>query len=113
MKTPTKIRFGKFEDPNGVLCVYEGSRHVPFEIRRVFTVTAGAGDTRGDHAHKQCTQLLVCLSGEINVSCDGYTVSEYRLDNMGEGLLIPGDMARQTYVNEGALLMVLCTEDTK
>ncbi len=110
MKTPTKIRFGKFEDPNGVLCVYEGSRHVPFEIRRVFTVTAGAGDTRGDHAHKQCTQLLVCLSGEINVSCDdGYTVSEYRLDNMGEGLLIPpGIWARQTYVNEGALLMVLC-----
>ena len=61
MTTVTKIRFNKFEDPNGVLCVYEGGRQVPFDIRRVFSVTAEAGDIRGDHAHKQCTQLLVCL----------------------------------------------------
>ena len=46
----------------------------------------------------------------INVSCDdGYTVTEYRLDNMGDGLLIPpGIWARQKYVDEGAMLMVLC-----
>ena len=110
MTKATKIRFNKFDDPNGVLCVYEGGREVPFDIRRVFAVTAGAGDTRGDHAHKQCTQLLVCLSGEINVSCDdGYTVTEFRLDNMDDGLLIPpGIWARQKYVDEGAMLMVLC-----
>ena len=110
MTAVTKIRFEKFEDRNGVLCVYESARQVPFDIRRVFTVTAKAGDSRGDHAHKKCTQLLVCLSGAIDVSCDdGNKITEYSLDNMGSGLLIPpGVWARQKYVDEGAVLMVLC-----
>jgi hypothetical protein len=111
--TPTKIKFSKYEDPNGVLCVYESGSHVPFDIRRVFTVTAGLGDIRGDHAHKECIQLLVCLSGVINVICDnGNIVSEYRLDNMDEGLLIPpGIWAKQEYVTGGAILMVLCDRE--
>lgn len=105
-----KIRFDEFKDANGVLCVYESARQVPFDIRRVFTVTARAGDSRGDHAHKKCTQLLVCLSGVIDVACDdGNKATEYSLNNMGDGLLIPpGIWARQKYVDEGSVLMVLC-----
>lgn len=110
MTRATAVKFNRFEDPNGVLCVYESGRQVPFDIRRVFTVSASSGDTRGDHAHRQCTQLLVCVSGAIRVSCDdGNTVSVHCLDNMGKGLLIPpGIWARQEYLVEGAVLMVLC-----
>lgn len=110
MAAAFKVRFDKFEDHNGMLCVYETGSRVPFHIARVFAVTARAGDIRGDHAHRQCTQLLVCLSGEIDVTCDdGSTVTDYHLTSMDDGLLIlPGVWAREKYVNEGALLMVLC-----
>ena len=46
------VSFKKFPAANGLLCVCESGRSVPFDIRRVFLVSAGSGDIRGDHAHK-------------------------------------------------------------
>lgn len=108
--TPVRVAFRRHEDPNGVLCVYESGEKVPFDIRRVFTVSARAGDVRGDHAHRKCTQLLVCVSGKIDVTCDdGSTETRFTLDNMGVGVLVPpGVWAREEYVADGSVLMVLC-----
>jgi dTDP-4-dehydrorhamnose 3,5-epimerase-like enzyme len=110
MTSATAIHFKKYRATNGMLCVYEGGQQVPFDIRRVFTVSAKAGDIRGDHAHKQCTQLLICVSGKIRVRCDdGSAVTEHLLDNMSEGLLVPpGIWAKEKYVTDDAVLMVLC-----
>jgi dTDP-4-dehydrorhamnose 3,5-epimerase-like enzyme len=110
MTHATPIIFQKHADANGVLCVFESGQQVPFEIMRVFTVSAAADDTRGDHAHKKCTQLLVCVSGIIHVTCDdGTIITEHILDNMGVGLLVPpGVWAKETYVVNNAVLMVLC-----
>lgn len=110
MANATPIHFPKYEDTNGVLCVFECGRYVPFDVRRVFTVSARAGDIRGDHAHRKCTQLLVCVSGQIRVTCDdGSAVTQYLLDNMGVGLLVPpGIWAKEDYMVDDAVLMVLC-----
>jgi len=104
------IHFKEHKDVNGMLCVYECGRDVPFDIRRVFTVSARKGDIRGAHAHKRCTQILVCVSGKIHVTCDnGRTESDYILDNMVKGLLVPpGIWATERYVTNNAVLMVLC-----
>ena len=106
----TVIHFKKYEDVNGVLCVYESGQHVPFDIQRVFTVSAKANDTRGDHAHKQCTQLLICVSGKVRVICDdGTAVTQHVLDSMGVGLFVPpGIWAIEEYISNDAVLMVLC-----
>jgi dTDP-4-dehydrorhamnose 3,5-epimerase-like enzyme len=68
------------------------------------------GDIRGNHAHKQCLQLLICVSGQIRVSCDdGSFVIHHLLDSMNCGLLVPpGIWAREEYMTDGAVLMVLC-----
>jgi len=110
MVNATAIFFPRYLDPNGVLCVYESGQQVPFIIRRVFTVSAMGGDMRGDHAHKQCSQLLVCVSGQIRVICDnGLAVTHHLLDSMNCGLLVPpGIWAKEEYVTDGAILMVLC-----
>lgn len=110
MTNVTPILFPKFEEDNGYLCVFESGKHVPFLVRRVFTVSARRGDLRGEHAHRQCTQLLVSLSGKIRVACDnGVVQSELVLDGMGSGLLIPpGVWATQEYLTDDAILMVMC-----
>lgn len=110
MKELELIQFPKFVQGDGTLCVYECGRYVGFPIKRVFTVSARKGIVRGDHAHKECTQLLVCVSGVIQVTCDdGADCSEYVLEDMNSGLLIPpGIWARETYLTDNALLMVLC-----
>jgi len=110
MTEATTILFDTFEAPNGVLCVYESGKQVPFAVQRVFTISAKAGHARGDHAHRKCTQLLVCVSGRILVSCDnGHAVKEFLLDHMAAGLLVPpGVWAKQEYLDDDAVLMVLC-----
>lgn len=110
MPAATEIHFKKHEDSSGMLCAYESGQQIPFDVRRVFTVSARAGDVRGNHAHKQCTQLLVCVSGKIRVDCDdGAVITHHLLDNMGMGLLIPpGLWAKEEYLEEGSVLMVLC-----
>ena len=110
MTHATPTHFPKHEDENGSLCVYECGQHVPFDVRRVFTVSAKAGEFRGDHAHKKCTQLLVCVSGRIRVTCDdGSVATQCILDNMGIGLLVPpGIWAKEEYMADDAVLMVLC-----
>ena len=110
MKTPVKIKFPQFLDNNGELCVYESEKAVPFAIQRVFTVTAMMGDPRGDHAHKQCLQILVCVSGKIRVTLDdGVNADSQILEGNSHGLLVPaGIWAKQEYLTDNAVLMVLC-----
>lgn len=108
--TPITVQFPRHEESNGVLYVYECGRTVPFEVRRVFSVTARGGDVRGDHAHKRCAQLLVCMHGSIRVRWenDGER-GEQVLAEMGAGLLIPPAVwSTQEYMVDGAVLMVLC-----
>lgn len=110
MRPATLINFPTHRDSNGTLGVYECGKQVPFDIRRVFTVSAKKDDVRGDHAHKKCTQLLVCISGQIRVSCDdGSVLTQYLLDNMSVGLLVPpGIWASEEYLDNAAVLMVFC-----
>ena len=104
------IQFEVHSNSSGNLCVYESDDGVPFDIKRIFTVMAKKNEIRGNHAHKICQQLLVCVSGEIEVICDdGLNQRIYRLSEMGKGLLIPAGMwATEKYINEGSVLMVLC-----
>ena len=104
------IQFEVHSNSSGNLCVYESDDGVPFDIKRIFTVMAKKNEIRGNHAHKICQQLLVCVSGEIEVICDdGLNQRIYRLSEMGKGLLIPaGIWAFEKYINEGSVLMVLC-----
>lgn len=110
MTAVTLIRFPTFNDSNGTLSVYESGAHVPFVIKRVFTVSAKAHDVRGEHAHKECTQLLICVDGEIRVDCDdGSQVTQYLLKGMSTGLLVPpGVWAKEEYLIDDSVLMVLC-----
>jgi dTDP-4-dehydrorhamnose 3,5-epimerase-like enzyme len=105
-----EIRFPQFKEEGGALAVYQSFDGVPFLIRRVFCVTAPAGAVRGRHAHRQCAQLLVAVSGRIGLSCtDGQQSRSFALAEMGMGVLIPPSIwAEQLYEDEKSVLMVVC-----
>jgi len=104
------IKFSLHANDASSLCVYESGDLVPFEIKRVFTVNAKENVIRGNHVHKKCSQLLVCVSGEIEVTTDnGIEKTVFKLSNLDQGLLIPaGIWASEKYIGEGSILMVLC-----
>ena len=103
----------RHEDDNGFLCVFQRGINVDFNIRRVFAVSASKGDVRGEHAHRHCSQLLMCAAGKVLVTCDdGSNSADYLLDGMHIGLSIPpGIWAKQEYLTNDALLIVVCDRD--
>lgn len=107
---PTLIDIDLYDNVNGSLCVFEKFEDIDFQLRRVFTISAQSSCIRGNHAHKTCSQMLVCLSGNITVVCDnGEEKWSFILDKMNKALLIPPLIwASQTYPDENSILMVLC-----
>lgn len=104
------IKLPHIVEENGDLVVAEAGLNIPFSIARVFIVRAPKGALRGRHAHKACSQLLLCSNGTIVVECfDGITARKVELSSAGAALLIPpGIWASQEYITDNAVLTVLC-----
>lgn len=107
-----RIQFWQ-QHANGVLTVFPGddAEGVPFPIARIFTIAqVTEGGARADHAHRNCAQLLVCLTGRIDVTItDGKDTTTLEVRADGSGLLIP-PMLWNTVRFEGpaTALMVIC-----
>ena len=78
-------------DIRGSLTVGEFEKSIPFLAKRYFMVfNVPSAETRGEHAHKECHQFLICVSGSVNVVADdGHSRREYVLDRPDAGLHLP------------------------
>jgi dTDP-4-dehydrorhamnose 3,5-epimerase-like enzyme len=105
------IKLLQFEDYRGELTEINFDE-LPFKPLRAFYIRGvPVNSVRGRHAHKEGDQILICLSGRIEV--------ELRRNNKREtvtcetnnfGLLIKqGIWAKQTYLREDSILLVLCS----
>ena len=101
MKLVKLIEFPYLEESNGDLVVVEGGT-IPFNVSRVFTVRASKGSVRGEHAHRHCSQLLICTNGALEVKCDDTRTTEACvLDKANFGLYIPpGIWGYQKYIED-------------
>lgn len=90
------------------LFVYEHTSHVPFNIERVFVVSAEQACNRGAHAHKKCNQLLVCLKGRIELTIkDGKAQKNVMMSDPAKGMLVPAGLWAEQSYDSGSVLMVL------
>jgi hypothetical protein len=108
----TIVRLGEHEDMRGKLAALEMSDQLPFEVRRAFFVyDVPSQDVRGEHAHRECHQLLICLTGSVRVVADdGTNRSEVLLDRPSLGLhLEPMTWGIQYRYSPDARLMVLAS----
>jgi hypothetical protein len=106
----TEGRASFFDDARGGLGVVDIVNHAPFTPVRLFWISDVAVDqSRGGHAHKQCSQFMVCLSGSIRVDAfDGTTRRTFLLTRGDFINVVPGIYATETFLVEGAVLLVLC-----
>jgi hypothetical protein len=98
------------EDSRGCLGVIEIASHAPFVPVRIFWISdVPAGTARGGHAHKACSQFLVCLCGRINVDAIDGELSRNFMLGQGDFLnMVPGIFFTETFLDEGSVLAVLC-----
>lgn len=96
----------------GNLSVAENSTTVPFDIRRVYYIyDVPGGVSRGSHAHKQLSQLIVAVSGSFTVILDdGNVRRSFFLNRPWLGLYVaPGIWRSVEDFSSGAVCMVLAS----
>jgi dTDP-4-dehydrorhamnose 3,5-epimerase-like enzyme len=95
---------------DGEIVVAEGSSQVPFAIARMFTLRAPQGATRGQHAHRRCSLLLLCVNGAVDVvNDDSHDKNTFTLDQGNVGLLVPPTIWHSVIFREtNSVLVVLC-----
>ena len=99
-----------FIEPDGNLVPVESKHDIPFDIKRIFYVYGVQNqDDRGKHSHYKTKQVLICLSGEVEVICDdGVHRKKYKLTKPHQAIYIPEMIwDEQRYMSEDSVLLVL------
>jgi dTDP-4-dehydrorhamnose 3,5-epimerase-like enzyme len=99
-------------NPQGNLTFIEGSKHVPFDIARVYYLyDVPGGATRGGHAHRELEQLIVATSGSLEIVLDdGSRRKGVSLNRSYVGLYLPPMTWRELVdFSSGSVCMVLAS----
>lgn len=107
------IRLPIIPDLRGSLSFAEFGQFLPFLPKRYFLVyDVQSREVRGEHAHKELHQFLVCVKGSCAVMVDdGKCREEYVLNTPGAALHIPPMVWGVQYkYSPDAVLMVLASD---
>lgn len=105
----TLHHFKLIRDMRGDLSVGEFPKDIPFEPKRYFLVfNVPSEKTRGEHAHHNCHQFLICVKGSCAVVADdGQNRAEVLLDSPHKGIYLPPMTwgTQYKYSNDAVLLV--------
>ena len=96
----------------GNLTVVENGETLPFDVKRVYYLyDIPGGVSRGAHAHKELSQLIIAASGSFRVTLDdGIVKSSFFLNRPYQGLYVkPGIWRVLDNFSAGSVCMVLAS----
>ena len=108
------VRMHSIYEARGHLTVGEVGKGMPFVPRRFFVISDVPDESiRGEHAHRELHQLLVCLAGSVVAEVgDGTASRSVLLDVPHVGLHIPPMVwGVQHHYTRDAVLMVLASSE--
>lgn len=106
------VNFPVIPDLRGMLTVGEFDKQIPFLPKRYFMVYGVPNrEVRGEHAHLECHQFLICVHGSCTVVADdGHRKAEVVLDSPSKGIYLPPmTWGIQYKYSENALLLVFAS----
>jgi len=106
------INLKTFHSPKGNLATAE-FKDLPFFPKRFFIVSGvPVGEIRGEHAHRNEHQLLLCIQGKILITTENKKgVSTHELTPNTALVLEKLTWSAQTYVDEDSILVSFCSEN--
>ena len=106
------IYLPKIQSRSGNITPVHGDIDLPFSIKRIFYLyDIPGGESRGAHAHKECHQFLVAVSGAFEVLLnDGQTQRLVQINRPYIGLHIPPTIwASEINFSSGSVCLVLAS----
>lgn len=99
-------------DRKGNISVVENLDTIPFEVKRTYYLyDVPGGESRGGHAHKELSQLIIAASGSFTVTLDDGNVKRtFTLNRPYQGLyVVPGIWRTLDDFSSGAVCLVLAS----
>lgn len=87
--------------------------NLPFHIAvpRVFFINIREDTIRGNHAHKECWQVIFSLNHPVNIIANfGQTQNEYQVTPLNSALIVPPMNWLKLECPKNSLVMVLTSE---
>lgn len=108
----TIIELNKHHHEKGNISVVENNETIPFEVERTYYLyDVPGGESRGGHAHKQLSQLIIAASGSFSVTLDdGNVKRSFLLNRPYQALyIVPGIWRTLDNFSSGAVCLVLAS----
>ena len=99
-------------DSKGNISVVENRKDIPFDVKRTYYLyDVPGGESRGGHAHKELSQLIIAASGSFTVTLDdGRVKRSFTLNRPYQGLyVVPGIWRTLDDFSSGAVCLVLAS----
>jgi hypothetical protein len=95
---------------DGEFIVAEAAAQVPFRIERMFALAWPAAPNAAGHAHRLCSQFMICASGAVGVVCeDGRKKDRFALERREQALLVPPGLWHTVEFRQNeSVLIMLC-----
>jgi len=100
-------------DRKGNISVVENGITIPFDVKRTYYLyDVPGGESRGAHAHKDLSQLIIAASGSFKVTLDdGKVKRTFLLNRPYQALyVVPGIWRDLDDFSSGSVCMVLASE---
>ena len=105
-----QFKLRTFMEPDGCLTPIEFGSDIPFRAKRLFYVYGvEKQNDRGKHAHHKTKQILICVSGRVDVVCDdGNNRERFILREPNDAIYIPELIwDEQIYADKKSVLLVI------
>lgn len=109
----TVVQLSRHHRPQGNITVVENKETVPFDVKRIYYLyDIPGGVSRGAHAHKELSQLIVAVSGSFRVTLDdGKVKRSFILNRPYQGLYVKSGIWRDLDdFSSGSVCMVLASD---
>ena len=108
-----KFKLKSFSKASGKLIPISFDKKFPIKVKRVFFLYGKKNKIRGDHAHKKCSQLFICLLGKVGLTIKTLNATKkININHLSkDALLIPPKYwCSVKFLKKNSILMVVCDQ---
>ncbi|KOO16073.1 hypothetical protein AKJ18_04675 [Vibrio xuii] len=105
------IEVDKIVDSRGSIQIAELGKHFHFDTKRIYFLSdIVPGEIRGEHAHEELNQLLLCIAGSFEIELDdGKNKLVKTMTAKSKGILLDGMVWRtMRHFSKDAVMLALC-----
>jgi hypothetical protein len=104
------VEISSFPDDRGNINIAEFNKDFNFDVKRIYYLTGMSEETkRGEHAHLELNQFMLCLAGSFDIELDnGFKKQKIKMANDSKALIVRDLVWREmTNFTPNAVMLVL------